>query len=96
MDSVALMGLAIFGWLLPAFFVVPFVSRARGYGWFSWIIAALVCSPLLILLALAALPDRRERRTLARIDRRLARWEERQESPGPTAADRFFQRRSSP
>ena len=58
-------------WLLPSLCVVPFVAKRKGYPWGSWLLIALLCSPIVALLALAALPDPVHRRAIRRIARRL-------------------------
>lgn len=52
--------LFFFGWIVPSIVLVPTVVRARGGGWtwIVWALVSLVCSPLLTLLALAAIPPR--------------------------------------
>jgi hypothetical protein len=49
----------IVGWLIPSITLVPIVARARLGGWtpfFIWMIVSLIFSPVLALLALAAVP----------------------------------------
>lgn len=50
----------IFVWLIPSLVLVPTVVRLRGGGWtwIMWTLVSLVCSPLLTLIALAAVPHR--------------------------------------
>ena len=50
----------IFVWLIPSIVIVPTVVRLRGGGWtwITWTLVSLVCSPLLTLIALAAIPHR--------------------------------------
>jgi hypothetical protein len=56
-------------WLVAALGVVVHVARARGRRPGAWFVLALLCSPPFVLLALAALPDLRQRRLLRRIRR---------------------------
>lgn len=72
-------------WLLPSLCVVPFVAKRKGYPWGWWVLLALMCSPIVALLALAALPDPVHRRAVRRIARRLT-------PPPPTnrTADRLL------
>lgn len=48
----------IFVWLIPSLVLVPTVVRLRrgGWTWIIWTLVSLVCSPLLTLIALAAIP----------------------------------------
>lgn len=43
-------------YLAPAVFLVPFVARAKGRSGVAWMLTALLFSPLLALIALAAIP----------------------------------------
>ncbi len=81
MDFVAVVILAVVGgiYLLTGLFVVPYVAKAKGRNWFTWLLAGLVITPPIALLALAALPDDVVRRRLRRIDRALRRDQEARE-----------------
>jgi hypothetical protein len=58
-------------WLAVALGIVVHVARAQGRRGTAWFFLAVVCSPPLALLALAALPDLHQRRVLRRLSRRL-------------------------
>ena len=51
-------------YLFSAIFLVPFVAGEKGRNAFAWFVIAVLCSPALALIALAAVPakDRRTRR----------------------------------
>lgn len=55
--------LILFGLVIPWFVttvgLVPEVARAKGYSGFYWFMVALFATPLLALIALAGMPDRR-------------------------------------
>ena len=57
-DPIVLFAL-VFVWLIPSLVLVPTVVRLRGGGWtwIIWMLVSLVCSPLLTLIALAAIPQ---------------------------------------
>lgn len=50
-------------WVVPSLSLVPAVARAKlgGSIWIAWILISLAFSPVLALLALAALPERGRR-----------------------------------
>ena len=45
-------------WFVATFGLVPKVARAKGRSGFEWFMVALTATPLLALIALAAIPDR--------------------------------------
>ena len=57
-QEIPFIGLAL-AWLYlaPSVGLVPFVARAKGRSGFGWMLTALLCSPLLALIALAAVPS---------------------------------------
>ena len=45
-------------WLVATVGLVPEVARAKGHSGFYWFMVALFATPLLALIALAAVPDK--------------------------------------
>ena len=92
-SEVALIGAAgvIFFWVLPALGIVPYVAHVKGYPWMSWLLIALIFSPILALLAIAALPDRRSQEILGEISSSLSDVT----APTNPRADRLFAHRPS-
>ncbi|MBI4636389.1 MAG: hypothetical protein HY727_08570 [Candidatus Rokubacteria bacterium] len=55
-DAVLLLLVLVF-YLVLSILLVPFVAHEKGRNPFFWAFIAVVCTPLMAILALAALPD---------------------------------------